>query len=1066
MSGPAETPETSVRRALARLEADLRELALIALADWERVGIAAPAELFPAIAALERPGFGSFNGLALALRNARRSALRAASARERERIEGALALGRALARLDEPLGPEEAEALRPLAEVVRASPAKRPRLGDVVALAIALRNRVAHDLPADPAWWARAAEALRPAVLSWERRGPVRALAGGPESELAAPWFLVDGAEVLAFGGLAGHGASAAEALYVSREGTARRSAERAAAVLLAFRRLLGKVEAQERDFRRLLGRLAPEELKGVVLGDYLVGRPVGSGGYATVHVGRQLSTGRKVAVKVLRDGLPEDARARFHREAGFLSPFQHPHIVAVLGHGEEPWSAPRAFSLAGEPWFADWSRSAPVKAFIALEWVEGRTLEEVYRAAPRPDVRALAAWFAAAADALAAVHSAGLVHRDVKPSNLMVAEDGVLKLMDFGIARTQRETATLLTTPGSAIGTPAYMSPEQLRAADAEAEVGPATDIYSLAATFYELFTGRRLFGHDTATARDVETRKLRGERPEAARRLARGLPWELEAILEGGLEPEPADRYPSAVELARDLRRFLADEPIAYRRPSLGRRLRLGYRRNRAVANLVAAFVALAVAGTGAYIASLAAEQRRTRAALDEARSERAEAARQRDRAVASEKETRLRLDESERSLAQALDYHADALVARGEQMRLGGRPNEAAVLFAHALARREDPEVRRRLGALGLWSAAAVPVRGAPQRLLVLGGEVWCVARPSLAAADSAIAYPVPTAGAAALAVRDLGRVAEPLAHPGSVGATRGGRLAAFGASMRAPYARSVKLFAAGDGALVAERAAGEIRYIGPVCALDGEAGAGGRDLVFLVTNYGPGLALVRVPDEGAPAVADLATLAAADVRMGQRPIAWAGGAGPAKDALLVGTATGFARIEAPFGPAPAVVEVAVEGPAGPAGTLAFLVQEEGAALVLLGSDGVLRRFRPGRGVEAALETGLGPHGQASCLVDLGGGRVLAGGASRSVVVDAALAAVECEIGRGAVSCVALPDGRLAVIGWSEMAGGRPAVAFLEPLVLRLSGADLREEVERRTGLTLRGLDVVPR
>jgi WD40 repeat protein/serine/threonine protein kinase len=611
-------PEPSVRRALAALEADLRELALRALAAWERLEIPAP-DLFPALAALQRPSWGSWNGLLQALRAARRAALRAAAPDARERIERAAPLGEALAALEQPVDPALAIALGPLADLVRAPLSGRPRLGAALALPIALRNRIAHDAPQDADFWRDAARALAPLI---ERReaGALLPPEAAP-SELSSPWFLVEGEEVWALNGMAPDFA----VTYVSRRGAARHDAARGGEVLLAFQRLLGKAEGRERDLKRLLARLAPEESKGVLLGDFLVGAPVGEGGFATVHAARQLSTGRKVAVKILRDGLPEEAKLRFRQEAAFLSRITHRSVVGVIGYGEDAWRAPRLVSLAGEPWFATFSRSAPVKSYIALEWIEGRTLEDVFRTGGAPP-RALATWFAEAAGALAAVHAVDLVHRDVKPSNVMITEDGAVKLMDFGIARTQSDARTLVTLTGQTVGTPAYMSPEQLRAAepgaDAEAEVGPATDVYSLAAIFYELFTGRRLFDHDRESSAAVRARKLRGERPARPAALARGLDWELGTIVGGGLEPEVADRYASAAALERDLRRFLADEPIHYRRPSLARQARLLYRRNRLVANLVAAFAVLVVAGLALYVRAIGIEKARTSAANSDAR------------------------------------------------------------------------------------------------------------------------------------------------------------------------------------------------------------------------------------------------------------------------------------------------------------------------------------------------------------------------------------------------------------------------------------------------------------
>jgi serine/threonine protein kinase/formylglycine-generating enzyme required for sulfatase activity len=596
--------EAIVRRTLRQLESDLREMALLALADWEKLQLVST-ELFAAVAALQRPSWGMWNGLISALRNARKTVLRTGGPRERLKIDGAATLNLVLAALDESLGAGASRLLEPLAELTHVSVVGKVKLGQALTMPIALRNRIAHDAPDDANWWRVAAEAVAPLVrlFATERARP----SPTPNSAWPAPWFLTEGGDVWSFNGLSNDPA----VIYVSRGGATRTDPSAPARVFLSFQRLLGKAEVQEQDFRKLLAKLAPEDLKGVLMGDYLLGHPVGSGGFATVHVGRQLSTGRKVALKILHDGTPEEDKLRFRQEAAYLSRFNHPHIVGVLDYGEEVWSAPRQFSLANEPWFSAFAKSAPVKTYISLEWVDGETLDSVFGRLPadRPTREMVIQWFIQAANALQTVHAAGLVHRDVKPGNLMVTADGHLKLMDFGIARSQGDLKTILTATGRTLGTPPYMSPEQLRGTASDAAVGPASDIYSLCATFYELFTGTRLYRHDTETAERVNTRKLTGELPERPSKHIPGLPWEIETILLGGLQTEISDRYRSMEALEGDLRRFVKNEPIEYRRPSLVRRVRLWHRRNRLVANLLLALFI----GVVFYLGTVVLQQRR---------------------------------------------------------------------------------------------------------------------------------------------------------------------------------------------------------------------------------------------------------------------------------------------------------------------------------------------------------------------------------------------------------------------------------------------------------------------
>src|SRR5262249_54855284 len=157
-------------------------------------------------------------------------------------------------------------------------------------------------------------------------------------------------------------------------------SREMVPALHAALERLFGREAFQGESLKKLLARLAPEQLKGVLLGDFLIRGPAaGRGGVAGGYAGGPGSTGRQVAVKVLHDGLDEEDRARFLQEGVLLSHFNHPRIVSVLGQGEGPWFPPRepavAEALAREEWYRELVKSAPVKTFLALEWVEGQTL-------------------------------------------------------------------------------------------------------------------------------------------------------------------------------------------------------------------------------------------------------------------------------------------------------------------------------------------------------------------------------------------------------------------------------------------------------------------------------------------------------------------------------------------------------------------------------------------------------------------------------------------------------------------------------------------------------------------
>ena len=199
--------------------------------------------------------------------------------------------------------------------------------------------------------------------------------------------------------------------------------------------------------------------------GRYRLERALGHGGMATVYLGRDSELDRLVAVKVLAESLAGDEafRRRFLREARLAARLSHPNVVGVYGAGED----------AGGP-------------FIVMEYVEGRTLAELLGERGRLPADEAVALGLQACHGLEHAHEAGLVHRDVKPQNLLLRSDGTLKIADFGIARAAETTA--LTQIGTILGTAAYLSPEQAFGED----VTSAADIYSLGAVLYELLTGR----------------------------------------------------------------------------------------------------------------------------------------------------------------------------------------------------------------------------------------------------------------------------------------------------------------------------------------------------------------------------------------------------------------------------------------------------------------------------------------------------------------------------------------------------------------------------------------------
>jgi eukaryotic-like serine/threonine-protein kinase len=272
------------------------------------------------------------------------------------------------------------------------------------------------------------------------------------------------------------------------------------------------------------------------VLSDrYELGRVLGRGGMAEVREARDLVLGRRVAVKVLHATLADDPAfiERFRREATAVAALNHPSLVGIFDAGSD-----------GDT------------RYLVMEYLEGQTLADVLRERGRLEPARAVEVGIAAAEALEAVHQAGLVHRDVKPANIMVTPRGGVKLMDLGIARAA--DATSLTATQSVIGTAAYLSPEQARGLPADAR----SDLYSLGCVIYEAAAGRRPFQGDSAVS--VALQHVNDD-PPAPSHLVDGLPEGLDAVLARALAKDPDRRYATAAEMAADLRRLERGDPVA---------------------------------------------------------------------------------------------------------------------------------------------------------------------------------------------------------------------------------------------------------------------------------------------------------------------------------------------------------------------------------------------------------------------------------------------------------------------------------------------------------------------
>ncbi len=299
----------------------------------------------------------------------------------------------------------------------------------------------------------------------------------------------------------------------------------------------------------QLLGDSTLIELPlGTSLGKYRIESKLGAGGMGVVYKAEDTRLGRFVALKFLPDWTARDKQAldRFQREARAASSLNHPGICTIYEIGEEGG-----------------------RVFLAMEYLDGETLRDKIAGKPvRIDL--LLEWGAQLADALAAAHSRGIIHRDVKPANLFITRTGQAKILDFGLAKMHAHSVSvstiatknlakewpseMLTSPGSRVGTVAYMSPEQARGD----ELDPRTDLFSFGAVLYEMATGQRAFdGQSDAVVFEAILNHI----PPRAEQLNPSLPHRLGQIIEKTLEKDRELRSQSAAELRGDLKRLRRD-------------------------------------------------------------------------------------------------------------------------------------------------------------------------------------------------------------------------------------------------------------------------------------------------------------------------------------------------------------------------------------------------------------------------------------------------------------------------------------------------------------------------